>query len=367
MATRAPDGGALLGAAQGVPADPLSTIAQGEEPLVSALINNCNYADFVGEAIESCLAQTYPKVEVIVVDDGSTDGSREVLQRYADRIRAIFQPNGGQGAAVNTGIREARGEVLCLLDADDTWFPEKVASVVEKYRQGPWGLVSHDLLMRGDRGVRVPEATWSACTGVRLREGRVFADLVRERLVWAFSPTSGLSLPAALARRIGPLPERDWRNAVDTPIAYAAAYLGPVGAISTPLGHYRVHGRNDLGFERFGPERKRVWRLWHLPRREKFLREFLARRGDRLEIELCRDYLHLRDWCLIASRVPVAHLPALWRESVRFRRSAGRRWPGVVASLLKDAAAAGVATLPVPSRFRRLRRLYREEILGRNG
>ena len=190
----------------------------------------------------------------------SCGGTKTEFARFSSRTA-------GRAAALNAGIREARGEILCLLDADDTWFPGKIASVVEKYRQGPWGPVSHDLLMRGDRGIRVPAAAWSACTGVRLREGRVFTELVRERFAWAFSPTSGLCYrrrsPGASARsRSG---TGATRRILRSP---SAAYLAPVGAIGEPLGHYRVHGRNDLGFESFGPERKRVWRLWHLPRRE---------------------------------------------------------------------------------------------------
>jgi glycosyltransferase involved in cell wall biosynthesis len=92
-------------------------------PLVSVIVGNYNYAAYVGEAIESVLAQTHPRVEVIVVDDGSTDGSRAVIERYGDRVRALFKPNAGQGSVYNAGFRMAQGELVLFLDSDDVLLP----------------------------------------------------------------------------------------------------------------------------------------------------------------------------------------------------------------------------------------------------
>jgi glycosyltransferase involved in cell wall biosynthesis len=95
-------------------------------PLVSVVIPSYNYGHFVGEAVESALGQTWRGgVEVIVVDDGSRDDTRERLEPYMDRIQYIYQVNRGLSAARNTGIRAARGEWIALLDADDRWHPEK--------------------------------------------------------------------------------------------------------------------------------------------------------------------------------------------------------------------------------------------------
>jgi glycosyltransferase involved in cell wall biosynthesis len=87
--------------------------------LISFVIPSYNYGRFVGEAVDSVLLQTYPKVEIIVVDDGSTDDTRERLAPYGDRIRYIYQENKGLPGARNTGIRAASGELVALLDADD--------------------------------------------------------------------------------------------------------------------------------------------------------------------------------------------------------------------------------------------------------
>lgn len=98
--------------------------------LVSVVIPTYNYGRFVARAIDSVLAQSYSPIECIVVDDGSTDDTPQVLARYGDRIRVIRQENRGLSAARNVGIRAARGGYIGLLDADDRWKPDKTARQV---------------------------------------------------------------------------------------------------------------------------------------------------------------------------------------------------------------------------------------------
>ncbi len=95
-------------------------------PTISVLIPAYNAAAYVGRAIESALAQTYPPLEILVIDDGSTDPTAEVVARYPAPVRLLRQPNGGPAAARNHGAREAKGEWLSLLDADDLWLPQKL-------------------------------------------------------------------------------------------------------------------------------------------------------------------------------------------------------------------------------------------------
>lgn len=99
-------------------------------PLVSILINNYNYARFLGEAIESALGQTYRNLEIVVVDDGSTDNSSEVMASFGSRIVPIYKPNGGQASAYNAGFDASHGDVVCFLDSDDLYLPDKIATVV---------------------------------------------------------------------------------------------------------------------------------------------------------------------------------------------------------------------------------------------
>ena len=105
--------------------------------LVSVIIGAYNSGKDIGQTIDSLLAQTCPQVEVIVVDDGSTDHTWEVLSRYGDRIVAVKQANGGVAAARNTGLRQARGEFIALMDHDDLCMPERLAVQVAVLRQWP--------------------------------------------------------------------------------------------------------------------------------------------------------------------------------------------------------------------------------------
>jgi glycosyltransferase involved in cell wall biosynthesis len=108
------------------------------ENLVSCIVPTYNCERFVVEAIESILGQTYAPLEVICVDDGSTDGTRALLlKRFGDRIRYVHQQNAGPATARNTGARCARGEFLAFLDSDDTWVPDKLKIQVGRLREKP--------------------------------------------------------------------------------------------------------------------------------------------------------------------------------------------------------------------------------------
>lgn len=106
-------------------------------PLVSVVMPAYNVDWCIGKAIDSVLAQTHPTVELIVVDDGSTDSTARVLQNYGDRIRVLHQPNSGQSSARNAGIRAADGKYIAFLDADDWWLPEKLQRQVELLENSP--------------------------------------------------------------------------------------------------------------------------------------------------------------------------------------------------------------------------------------
>ena len=96
-------------------------------PLISCVVPVFNGERYLGEALDSILAQTYRPLELLVVDDGSTDGAAALVTRYRDQTRPLFQPNAGQAAARNLGLSVARGEFVAFLDADDLWHPEKLA------------------------------------------------------------------------------------------------------------------------------------------------------------------------------------------------------------------------------------------------
>ncbi len=106
-------------------------------PLISVIIPVYNGENYLADAIESVLAQTYPAVEIIVVDDGSTDGSAGIIRQFSPPVRYCFQENRGLGAARNRGVSESRGDYLSFLDADDLWLPDKLSRQMEVFQTNP--------------------------------------------------------------------------------------------------------------------------------------------------------------------------------------------------------------------------------------
>ncbi len=120
-------------------------------PLISVILPVRNRASSVARAIDSVLAQTYRPVELIVVDDGSTDGTRDVLARYGSEIEVLQQPHAGAYAARNLALRHARGELVAFIDSDDAWLPHRLARQVPLFARAEVGLVF------GDARVVTPE------------------------------------------------------------------------------------------------------------------------------------------------------------------------------------------------------------------
>jgi glycosyltransferase involved in cell wall biosynthesis len=121
-------------------------------PLASVVIANYNYGPFLAQAVDSVLAQTYPHVELVVVDDGSTDESHQVLDRYGARVKVVRQENRGVSAARNRGLRESGGELVSFLDSDDAWLPDKLARQVPLFDRPSVGMVYCQLRLVDERG-----------------------------------------------------------------------------------------------------------------------------------------------------------------------------------------------------------------------
>ncbi|OGB33428.1 MAG: hypothetical protein A3F78_22320 [Burkholderiales bacterium RIFCSPLOWO2_12_FULL_61_40] len=116
-------------------------------PLVSVVMPAYNARPFIEESIASVLSQDYPSIELIVVDDGSSDGTTEAVARWGDRVKVIRQTNAGPAAARNRGIAQAQGEFLAFLDADDVWLPGKISLQVQYLQDHPEvGVVFGDFL-----------------------------------------------------------------------------------------------------------------------------------------------------------------------------------------------------------------------------
>jgi len=147
-------------------------------PKVSIIIPAYNQGRFLAVAIDSALQQTYRDLEVIVVDDGSTDETRDVAARFGDRITYIHQKNTGLPGARNRGIREARGEYLCFLDSDDFYHPEKIQRQVELLEADPQiGFVYCDIITTDEAGQAVAEQS-SVNSPTRQMSGNIFQTLM---------------------------------------------------------------------------------------------------------------------------------------------------------------------------------------------
>ncbi len=210
-------------------------------PLVSIVINNFNYGRFVAEAIESALAQTHPHCEVVVVDDGSTDDSRSVIERFGSRVVPLFQANGGQGAAMNAGFALSRGEIVMFLDSDDVLEPNAVARAVELFAPGV-DRVQFALRFVDENGA--PLGGQFPPRGASLETG-MLASRVARAPIPNTPPTSGNAFNRRVLEKILPMPVGDWRICADSYLLVVSALHGAVAGTDEPLGRYRVHSKNN--------------------------------------------------------------------------------------------------------------------------
>ena len=204
-----------------------------QAPLVSAVITVFNNEKTAGEAVESFLSQTFRDFEVIVVDDGSTDSTRRLIEtKYAGEIRYLYQPNRGSAAARNAGARAARGRYLAFLDGDDVSLPERLALQVAALEQNPEvGLVYGNVYLVDASG---GHARLRGGAG-RYKSGRVFEDLV----IRNFVPFSTIMLRHSTLESVGLFDEsirssEDWDMLVRLSKTCAFLYL------PCPLVKYRI-------------------------------------------------------------------------------------------------------------------------------
>ncbi|HKO52362.1 MAG TPA: glycosyltransferase family 2 protein [Polyangiaceae bacterium] len=216
-----------------------SSITRTAPALVTVIIPNHNYGDFVGAAIDSALALDWPAVEVIVVDDGSSDHSRQVISAYGERVLAVFQDNSGQSVACNTGFAKSSGEIIIFLDSDDLLEPTLIKDLMAVWRPG---------ISKVQFQMQFVDADGKA-TGDVFPHYHVVPSAAQVRR-WARTaaayptpPGSGNAYSRSFLRSIFPLDGQD--RASDTYCLAAAPYLGDVLTIAKPLVMYRVHGRNQ--------------------------------------------------------------------------------------------------------------------------
>lgn len=211
---------------------------------VDIVIDNYNYARFLPYAIDSALVQTHEKINVIVVDDGSTDGSRQVLSDYEDRVAVVLKENGGHASAFNAGIARCEGDVVILLDADDVLKPEAAARAAAAFAADE-RVVKVQSRMDVVDGEGRPTGAVKPPPHLPMPNG----DVCRAELSFPFDlpwvPTSANAFRTDALRKILPIPEDAFRMCAERYLVHLIALLGPVASLEEIGASYRVHGGNS--------------------------------------------------------------------------------------------------------------------------
>jgi glycosyltransferase involved in cell wall biosynthesis len=252
--------------------NPMTTSKKMEaQPLVSIIINNYNYDRFLSESIESALGQNYTNIEVIVVDDGSMDNSHDIISAYGTRIIPVLKQNGGQISALNAGVEVSQGEIVFFLDADDIFFPNKVAEMVKLFTQlkSSDAMISNYIEAIDEIGKNIDIGILDTLSNVcgwdylpeirgktsRLVEGdltrlsepeQIFRFVTKYRFIpYLGMPTSGLAMTRSLINKVFPIPGELIKVSADDFIVKGASIMGEVYLTKQILTKYRIHGKNN--------------------------------------------------------------------------------------------------------------------------
>ncbi|WFU39397.1 glycosyltransferase family 2 protein [Bradyrhizobium sp. CB82] len=227
---------------------PRQAMLRGAEPAtipsLSVIIPNHNYAAYVGSAIRSALDIRWPKVEVIVVDDGSTDNSLEVINEFADEVTVISQPNAGQMPSCVNGFRKSSGDVIIFLDSDDVLHPDVMTEIAS---------VSSKAASKYQFQMRVIDAKGQPTGNVLPQYFSCPAsDDIRRWMTttgaYPTPPGSGNAYPRWFVERVFSFESDFVDRAPDSYLLAAAPACGHVVTITKPLADYRVHGLNHGAF-----------------------------------------------------------------------------------------------------------------------
>jgi glycosyltransferase involved in cell wall biosynthesis len=331
------------------------------KPLITALVDTYNHEKYIEQALVSVLEQGLPaaELEIVVVDDGSTDETASIIRKFAPRVKHVRKKNGGQASAFNAGFAEARGEIIAILDGDDWWAAGKLAAVAEALEKNPEAAaVGHGYYefdeKTGESRVCVPGQR----TSVNLRGPE--ATIAAQR-AWPFLLMGALTVRRRLLEWIMPLPE-EMRFMADTALQTAAMAMGAV-ILDEPLFYYRYHAQNLYAMD--ASDAARLRRKWQMT-------ELVYGRVYRMLIELgvpeeSVSTLLEGTWMDAKrsrlSKFGGSRLEAFQTEMQSFR--ADFKNPSAGYRLFKYLVV-GAATLLLPARrFYELRNWYAEKNLGR--
>lgn len=215
--------------------------------LVSIIVNNYNYDRFLSRAIESALYQSYPNVEIIVVDDGSTDRSVDIIKTYSKfkNFYAIFKKNGGQASALNEGFLKCRGDVVIFLDSDDVLEEYIVEQVVSAYG---FDVSKVQFCLEYVDANENPLCEYVPRLNISEFDAK---QLMINYGTYPSPPTSGNAWSRVFLNKVMPLNEDDWRISADSYLIAMAPFYGRVVNILKVGGKYRIHSDNQFYNDNF--------------------------------------------------------------------------------------------------------------------
>src|SRR5215467_1639407 len=311
-----------------------------KEPLVSIIINNYNYGRFLKDAINSALDQTYQKTEVIVVDDGSTDSSRQVITNYNGQIIAVLKDNGGQASALNAGFFQSHGEVVIFLDADDMVLPHTAQRMAEVFQSNP-GIARVQYRLAVIDGAGTPTGAVVPPTYLQMPSGdlRPHASEINNYAAW-WPPTSGNAFTSWTLRQILPMPEPAFRLCADYYLLRANALCAPIVSLDEVGGYYRFHGSNnfhDIAINLDQTRRRVALTLdAHV---------YLKRFADSLVVDgYAREVTGVRDVVFLAQRLVSLKLDAR-QHPIKEDKLLSLCWHGAIAALNRSNAGLSMRLL----------------------
>ena len=331
------------------------------KPYVSVLIDTYNHEQFIEQAITSVLDQdmSMADVEIVVVDDGSTDRTQEIIRHFEPRVRFLRKPNGGQASVFNFALPQTQGEIIAMLDGDDWWAKQKLRRALETLEQYPAvGIVGHghyEVYSDGrPNGMVIPGDVYRVDLLTQESAG-LFRHLA------GFLGTSRMTIRRSVLNKILPIPE-ELNIEADEYIFTLAPAIASAMVLNEPLSYYGFHPGNLFQFQRYEPAKtRRKMRVLEVLIRDlpPKLREFGVAQdvidqvfcGTRVEIERMRLGLDggssLRTFAVERTAYEIAYRQVTWRHR-----------------LFQAFVLAQTLFLP-PRLFYRLRRWYSEKGLHR--
>ncbi len=330
------------------------------KPLITALVDTYNHERYIEQALVSALEQGFSpaELEIVVVDDGSTDNTASIIQKFEPRVRHIRKKNGGQASAFNAGFAETSGEIVALLDGDDWWAEGKLAAVLKAFDQHPEAAAVSHAYYQFNEGAEEAKLFGPE---KEILLNLATPDAAHAALsAWAFLQTSALSVRRRLLEAVMPIPEVLVFSA-DSPIAITAMAMGAL-VLPQPLSYYRFHSSNLYAV---GADREKLRRKSEI---DEAMYEVLYPLLFRLGVSSASASALLEQGAIEASRFRLRTFGGPRRKTfqteMRVFHSDFKK-PSIGYLLFKYLVMGGATLLLPPQRFYQMRDWYARHNLGR--